>query len=50
MTILIALGLVIAFLMLPLETVGAALGAAIAGLPGAIVGVIIGIFIDFARN
>jgi hypothetical protein len=48
MTILIALGLVIAFFFLPIEVICAAIGAAIAGLPGAIVGVIIGFFIDIA--
>ena len=50
MTILIAMCLVIAFLMFPIEVVISLVGAAIAGLPGAIVGVIIGIFIDFARS
>jgi hypothetical protein len=48
MTILLALGLIVAFFFLPIEVICAMVGTVVAGLPGAIVGVIIGAFIDIA--
>ena len=48
MTILLALGLVLAFFFFPVETVLGGIGTMIAGLPGAIIGVIIGFLINFA--
>ena len=48
MTLLIALGLLVAFFFLPVEVICAMIGTVVAGLPGAIVGLIVGAFIDIA--
>ena len=50
MTVLAAIGMVLAFLFFPVAMVMAATGAMIAGLHGAIVGAIIGSLITFARS
>jgi hypothetical protein len=50
MTVLAAIGMVLAFLFFPVAMVMTAIGAMIAGLHGAIVGAIIGSLITFARS
>ena len=47
MTVLVALGLIVAFFLMPATTICAAIGAAVAGLPGAVVGGIIGLLFEF---